>query len=162
MSAPAVAGDLGTADLSNDQLADALPPIGYTWEAWCGNRSSGQACKIKLGENELIVNDALKISYSKVIRSESFNTWTTPGMERGYLVPLIRNDPAYTGWSKFKRGSIGGNISWNTILVEYVNSAGSKSVALFAFAENRESWQALSHTLRLVSYGARPKTEIAK
>ena len=153
---PAIAGDMGAADLSTEQLASSIPAIGYKWDAYCGTRDTGKQCEVILGENGLVVDQAAAVPYNSILRTQRFNTWSSPGVERQSLIRLVRNDPAYTGWTEFKRGRIGGNVTWNTVLIEYSNSSGTKSVALFAFAENREPWQSFANTMRLIAFGARP------
>tara|TARA_Y100001954_G_C15678210_1_gene536345 strand:+ start:219 stop:734 length:516 start_codon:yes stop_codon:yes gene_type:complete len=156
LALPASATPLNPAKLTPGKLSDSLPVIGTSWESFCGPRKSGKTCKLSLDQEALVIDGNFRIPYASILRSERFNTWSSPGMERGFLVRLIRNDPAYTGYGDFRKGLIGGKITWNTVLIEYVDSSGENSVALFAFAENRESWQSFAHSMRMISFGARP------
>ena len=160
--APAIAGDLGPADLTSSQMSEAFPPAGQVWEAHCGTRSAGKKCKVELGKEKLIIDDNLSIPYGAIIRSDKWDTFASIAMERSFLIRFIKPDTAYTGWDEFIKDRIGGDVTWNTVMIEYKDSDGKNSVALFAFADNRAEWYGFANAMRMISYGARPSTDAQK
>ena len=125
LALPVNASELSPAKLDPTELSASLPSIGESWESFCGPKESGQTCQLTLGQEALVIDEKFSIPYASILRSERFNTWSSPGTEKGFLIRLIRNDPAYTGYEEFKRGRIGGKITWNTVLVEYLDSSSS-------------------------------------
>ena len=108
---PSIAGDLGPADLIQEQMSAAFPVVGTVWEAWCGQMPSQEKCTVTLEENELIVNDNYKIPYENLIKSEHFDSmWS--------ITRLGKADPVYAQWEGYlKRSGMA-----HTVLVQYLSS----------------------------------------
>ena len=152
---PAQCGDLGAADLSAEQLSSGFPPVGTKWQAWCGTYRKPTVCTLELGENELIIDDKVKLPYSNLIRSESHDAMLN-------ITRLARQDPAWSGWDCYigeGRGCSAETFA-NTVLIQYKSTAGTTQSALFAFKENRISdWYGFGSAMRLITFGAKPSKQ---
>ena len=145
---PVFAGDLGPADLAPTQMSSGFPSVGQQWKAWCGSWKERVDCTIQLGNDELIVNETHKISYSQIVKSEKWDSMMA-------ITRLARPDPLWTGWNNLGANHI--SALANTVLIEYKSSSGSLQSALVTFPENRISdWYGFGNAMRLISYGARP------
>lgn len=156
IATPSIAGDLGPADLSPEQLSAGFPAVGTKWQAWCGAYRKPTVCKLELGETELIVDDKFKLPYSSLIRSESHDSMLN-------ITRLARQDPAWSGWDCYIRVGKGCSAETyaNTVLIQYKTTSGLTQSALFAFKENRiGDWYGFGSAMRLITYGARPAQNI--
>jgi hypothetical protein len=147
---PALAGDLGPADLPAEQMAAAFPPIGTKWDAWCGSYKKRVDCSVELGETSLIVDGTFEVPYSSILRSEKWDAMMA-------IVRLAKPDPAWLAWNDFRRNANQVAALSNTVLIEYKTQDGSPQAALITFRENRVlDWYGFANAMRLISYGARP------
>ena len=154
IASPTIAGDLGPADLNQEQMSKAFPRVGTQWNAFCGTHDSGQDCTIELGENNLIVDSEFSVPYNKILRTEKWDTMS--GIAR-----LLKIDPAFTRWDRYRK-TTQFNFLNNTVLVEYISENNKKALALFSFRPNQISqWYGFANAMRMISYGANPeKVEI--
>ena len=147
----AIAGDLGPADLSAEQMASAFPPIGTKWDAWCGSYRKRIDCSVELGETSLIVDGTFEVPYSSILRSEKWDAMMA-------IVRLAKPDPAWLAWDDFRGNANKVPALSNTVLIEYKTQEGSLQAALITFRENRiRDWYGFANAMRLISYGARPR-----
>ena len=150
-SCPVEAGDLGPADLSNQEMIQAFPAADKAWEADCGSLQRNTSCKIVLGDAELVVDDSYKINYDQILSTESRDSYA--GIAR-----LAKGDPAYTNWQNHRKNHV--RYLKNTVLISYVSKNGQKSTAIFAFPENRYSdFYGFANAIRMIASGARPQQE---
>ena len=146
-----IAGDLGPADLSAEQISAGFPSVGTTWKAWCGTWKNERVdCSVELGENELIVDGTFQVSYESITRSEKWDSMMA-------ITRLAKLDPVWAGWKSYRRAQHISQLG-NTVLIEYRTTEGDLQAALFTFPENRVSdWYGFGNAMRLISYGGRPK-----
>ena len=95
---PTFAGDLGPADLLQEQMSNAFPKVGTTWDGFCGTFEKGQACKIELGENQLIINDEFKVDYEQIKNSDKHDSFMA-------ITRLAKLDPLFGGWKRYRKAS---------------------------------------------------------
>ena len=55
LALPSIAGDLGPADLLQEQMSNAFPKVGTTWEGFCGTFEKGQDGNVKFFNNTVLV-----------------------------------------------------------------------------------------------------------
>ena len=145
----AIAGDLGPADLSAEQISAGFPSVGTTWKAWCGSWKQRVDCSVELGETELIVDGTFQVPYESITRSEKWDSMMA-------IQRLSKLDPLFAGWSNYRRTTQVSALA-NTVLIEYKTTEGDLKAALFSFPENRVSdWYSFGNAMRLISYGGRP------
>ena len=147
---PAIAGDLGPADLLQEQISNAFPKVGTKWDGFCGTFEKGQDCTIELGKSQLIINDEYRVDYEQIKNSEKHDTFVS-------ITRLSKLDPLFGGWERYRKAN---NVKFfnNTVLVEYINKNGKEGLALFSFRENQISqWYGFANAMRMISKGARPE-----
>jgi len=145
LALPSSAGDLGPADLTQEQMSAAFPTVGTVWEAWCGQMPIQEKCTVTLEENELVVNDKYKIPYANLIKSEYFDSmWS--------ITRLGKADPVYAQWEGYlKRKGMA-----HTVLIEYLSSENKSQLAIFGFS-NATDYYGLGNAMKMIIYGAKPK-----
>ena len=145
----AIAGDLGPADLSAEQISAGFPSVGTTWKAWCGSWKQRVDCSVELGETELIVDGTFQVPYESITRSEKWDSMMA-------ITRLAKLDPVWAGRKSYRRVRHISQLG-NTVLIEYETTGGNLKAALFTFPENRVSdWYGFGNAMRLISYGGRP------
>ena len=145
----AIAGDLGPADLSTEQISAGFPSVGTTWKAWCGSLEEKVDCVVELGDTGLIVDGTFQVSYGSIIRSEKWDSMMA-------ITRLRKLDPLFAGWKNYRRNPVIAAYA-NTVLIEYRKTDGELQAALFNFPENQVSdWYGFGNAMRLISYGGRP------
>ena len=146
----AVSADFGPADLNQEQMSNAFPVVGTTWDAYCGTFEKGQDCRVELGFNQLIINSEFKVDYEQIKNSEKHDSFMA-------ITRLAKIDPLYGSWSRYRNTN---KVKFfnNTVLVEYTKKNGKEGVALFSFRENQISqWYGFANAMRMISKGARPE-----
>ena len=121
---PAIAGDLGPADLSAEQISAGFPSVGTTWKAWCGSWKQRVDCSVELGETELIVDGTFQVPYESINRSEKWDSMMA-------IQRLSKLDPLFAGWSNYRRTTQVSALA-NTVLIEYTTTGGDLKAALFS------------------------------
>ena len=86
----AIAGDLGPADLSAEQISAGFPSVGKIWKAWCGSWKQKVDCSVELGETELIVDGTFHVPYESITRREKWDSMMA-------LTRLAKLDPLFAG-----------------------------------------------------------------
>ena len=144
-----IAGELGPADLSAQQMAEAFPASGTKWKAWCGSVDSRVDCLVELGAEGLIVNGSHEVPYSSIVRSEKWDSM-------GGLARISKLDPVWAGWKNYRKKRTFDTLA-NTVLIEYKSLDGQLKPALFNFPPDQISdWYGFGNAMRLITYGARP------
>jgi len=145
LALPTFAGDLGPADLTQEQMSAAFPVVGTVWQAWCGQMPSQEKCTVTLEENELVVNDNYKIPYENLIKSEHFDSmWS--------ITRLGKADPVYAQWEGYlKRSGMA-----HTVLVQYLSSENKPQLAIFGFS-NASHYYGLGNAMKMIIYGTKPQ-----
>jgi len=153
---PVIAQELGTANLSVEQLSAAMPPAGTKIsDAICGNLDSGQRCEIEIGRESFLINGKYQLPYVRVISSESRVADGNGGMA-GFAP-----DPVFAGRENVDKAFLKLKMFKSTVLVHYKSDDGSFKTALFAFDRVKE-WSWFESVVRLVPYGGRPVVPVRR
>ena len=149
LGAPALAGDLGPADLAPEQMSAAFPTIGTQWKAWCGSLKKRVDCSVELGAEGLVVDGSYQVPYASIVHAEKWDSMMA-------ITRLAKPDPAWAGWENYRRSNHV-NAFANTALIQYRTKNNSLQTALFSFPTNRVSDSyGFGNAMRLIALGARP------